>query len=167
MADQTLPNLSRRTLILSAFLLAAPAGRAFAVSCAPTRVLLVCPAGTVKSAIARETLKRRALERRIPLQAESRGLSPADHISPGLAAHLRADGVDPGAQPVRRLESADLKGVDIVIAFDDAAAAPGLRGARIWSTPSWNDDYAAAKAALAPQVEALLDELSARGCGRG
>ncbi len=165
MADQTLPGPSRRTLILLAAVLVAPARPALAAPCAPARVLLVCPAGTVKSAIAREVLKRRAAERRVPVLAASRGVTPADHVSPGLAAHLRADGIDAGAQPLSRFEPADLKGVDVVIAFDEAAALPALRGARVWATPSWNDDYAAAKAALAPQIDALLDELSARGCG--
>jgi len=138
---------------------------ALAAPCPVPQVLLVCPAGTVKSAIAREVLKRRAAARGVPLVATSRGVTPEDHVSPALAAHLRADGIDPGAQPLRRFDPADAAAADVVIAFDEAAQVPALRSARVWTTPSWNSDYAAAKAALAPQVEALLDELAARGCG--
>jgi hypothetical protein len=68
---------------------------------------------------------------------------------------------------VRRFEAADAQRADIVIAFDEAAEVPALRRARVWVTPSWNTDYAAAKAALAPQVEALLDELASRACDQG
>jgi protein-tyrosine-phosphatase len=163
MTGRSLPNPSRRTLFLLAAAALAPVG-ALAAPCAPPRVLLVCPAGTVKSAIAREVLKRRAAARGMALSAASRGVTPEDHVSPALAAHLQADGIDTTAQPPRRFDARDLEGADVVIAFDEAAQVPALRDARVWTTPSWNQDYAAARAALDPQVEALLDELAARGC---
>jgi protein-tyrosine-phosphatase len=118
----------------------------------------------VKSAIAREVLRRRARERGVAVDARSRGVHPEDHVSPALAARLAADGLDPAREPVRTLSPGDLVAADVVIAFDEAVQAPGLERARVWTTPSWNTDYDAARAALAPQVEALLDELSARGC---
>jgi protein-tyrosine-phosphatase len=119
----------------------------------------------VKSAIAREVIKRRARERgAVPVEVTSRGVRPEDHVSPGLRAKLRSDGIDPGAEPAQALSPVDVGRAQVIIAFDEAAQDSRLRGARVWTTPSWNDDYVAAKAALAPQVEALLDELSARGC---
>jgi protein-tyrosine-phosphatase len=166
MTDRTVHHPSRRAALALVAALAAPRP-ALAMACDPPTVLLVCPAGSVKSAIAREVLKARAAARGVGLTAVSRGVTPADHVSPALAAHLKADGIDPATQPLRRFEPADAARADVVIAFDEAAALPALRNARVWTTPSWNEDYPAARAALAPQVEALLDELAARGCPRG
>ncbi|WP_304166452.1 hypothetical protein [Phenylobacterium aquaticum] len=156
-------RLSRRSVSLGLALLASPA-LAAARPCPPPRVLFVCPAGTVKSAIAREQLKRDAAARGLLVQVRSRGVHPEDHVSPALAAHLRADGLDPKAEPVQALAAGDARDADIVIAFDEAAQAPGLERARVWDIPSWNSDYAAAHAALIARTDALLDELAARGC---
>ena len=156
--------LSRRVVAL-ALLLAPSVARAAAGPCAPPTVLFVCPAGTVKSAIAREALKARAAQAGVPVRAVSRGLRPEDHVSAALAANLRADGIDPAAEPARALKAADVGRADIVIAFDEAAQAPALRAARVWDVPSWNGDYAGAKAALAVRMEALVAELrDRRGC---
>ncbi|WP_331083973.1 hypothetical protein [Phenylobacterium sp.] len=150
-----------RRLLLVLPLLAAPlASRA--APCRPPVVLFVCPAGTVKSAIARETLKRRASAEGLRLDVRSRGLTPEDHVSPTLATRLRADGIDPAAEPPRALAPADVAAADLVVAFDDAAAAPALKSARTWRTPSWNTDYDAAKADLAARMDGLFAELRAR-----
>ena len=144
------------------------AGRAGAQTpCAPPVVLFVCPAGTVKSAIARETLRKRAATAGILVQAQSRGIHPEDHVSPGLAASLKADGIDPASEAARTFVDADAARADIVIAFDEAAKVPALSRARAWDIPSWNSDYPAAKAALAARIDDLLAELRARqdaGC---
>jgi protein-tyrosine-phosphatase len=155
------PTLPSRRTVFAAVLAAAP-GVAVAGPCAPPSVLLVCPAGTVKSAIARETLRARARAAGVAVRVQSRGLKIEDHVSPALAAQLRADGVDPAAEPARPLQEADIRQADIVIAFDEAAQLPSLRGARVWDIPSWNADYAGAKAALATKVDGLLAELGAR-----
>lgn len=162
-------NLSRRTLTLA--LAFAPTGlRGGTEPCPPLpKVLFVCPAGSVKSAIARETLKSRAARLGIRVQIQSRGLVPEDHVSPALAAKLTADGINPGAEALRALSSEDVAAATIVVAFDDAAADPRLRQARPWTSPSWNADYPGAKAALAARRDTLLDELAGRsptGCER-
>jgi hypothetical protein len=141
------------------------AGPAAARPCPPVRVLFVCPAGTVKSAIAREVLRRRAAEAKVAVAVTSRGVHPEDHVSPALAARLAADGIDPRREPAQALSAGDAAAADIVIAFDEAAEVPGLAGARVWATPSWNDDYPHAKAALSAQVDGLVAELANRGCG--
>lgn len=158
-----LTQLSRRFVVL-ALVLAPSVSRAGAQPCAPPKVLFVCPVGTVKSAIAREELKRRAAARGLVVQVRSRGVHPADHVSPALAARLQADGIDPRAEPLSALAPADVNGADIVVAFDEAAQAPGLEHARVWDVPSWNDRYAEAKAALLPKIDTLLDELAKRPC---
>jgi len=50
----------------------------------------------------------------------------------------------------------------LVIAFHEAADLPSLHAARAWKTPSWNSDYAMAKADLEDRLTGLLAELKAR-----
>lgn len=164
-APMTLLPIRRRTLLAAGGLVFAAPAWAAKPPCPPPQVLFVCPAGTVKSAIARETLRRRAAVRGVAVRVASRGLHPEDHVSPGLAARLKADGIDPAADPVRPLAPADLVSPGIVIAFDEAAQAPGLEHARVWDIPSWNSDYDHARSALAAKVEALVDELNTRPYG--
>lgn len=155
------PAVPRRHVLAAALL--AVGGPALARPCPPARVLFVCPAGTVKSPIAREALKHRAAARRMTVAVQSRGVHPEDHLTPQLAARLAADGIDPRAEPVQALTAADVAQADVVIAFDEAAKAPNLAGARVWDVPSWKG-YDEAKAALDPKIEALLDELARRPC---
>jgi len=149
----------RLLLTLPLMLAAAPA----AATCRRPIVLFVCPAGTVKSAIARETLKRRAAATGLALDVHSRGIAPEDHVSPDLAQRLRADGIDPAAEPVLAVTATDVARADVVVAFDGAAEAPVMKGARAWVTPSWNADYDTAKADLDRRLDGLVAEL-ARGC---
>lgn len=151
--------INRRSIALA---LAAWPTVAFGKACPPSRVLFVCPAGTVKSAIAREVLRDRALKAGLAVEVSSRGLTPEDHVSPALAANLSADRLSPGREPALALEPADVAWADIVIAFDGAASSPMLRRARPWRTPSWNTDYAAAKTDLSARTEALVAELRQR-----
>ena len=151
-------------------LLSSPA-RAAEKPCVVTRVLFVCPLGVVKSAIAREELRRIAKARGLSVQVQSRGVEPPkDHpendISPALAAHLKEEGINPFADPLRRFSREDAHRADIVIAFDEAAGAPGLEQARVWKSPSWNGQYTEAKAALSQNLQTLADELAVRPCAR-
>lgn len=153
--------ISRRILILGAVAAPTLPFSAYA-DCGATKVLFVCPAGTVKSAIAREALRKAAHDSSIPLVVQSRGISPEDHVSPVLAARLKADGLNPAAEPALRFAAADALQSDIVIAFDEAASAPGLEQARAWTTPSWSGDYDRAKADLKTRLDLLLAELAQR-----
>lgn len=158
--------LARRTFVIGMGLALAAAGAQ--AGCPPVRVLFVCPAGSVKSAIARETFRRRAADEGVAVSVSSRGVHPEDHVSPALAANLKRDGIDPASEPLRRLARADIVQADLVIAFDEAADEPSLRAARAWKTPSWNTDYAAAKADLDGRLALLLTEVRTRSgqpCG--
>ena len=159
MAEPHRHSVSRRAII-AAMLAGLLADRLAAAPCRPTRILFVCPVGTVKSAIARETLRKRVAGSNLALLVQSRGIAPANHVSPALAERLRADSIDPTADPLRALTAADVADADIVIAFDEAAQSPLLRTARAWRTPSWNDQYDAAKADLAKRLEGLIEELA-------
>jgi len=156
------PPLSRRTFTLT--LLAAPTQLA-AGPCAPVKVLFVCPAGTVKSPIAREMLKRAAAARSLSVDVRARGLAPADHVSPELAARLKAERFDLRAEHAVALTPRDVAAADMVIAFDAAADSPLLKSARAWRTPSWNSDYEAAKADMNIRMIVLVEELMARRTG--
>jgi protein-tyrosine-phosphatase len=158
--------LDRRGLLaFAAILFAAPAVAAHGANpCPAPRVLFVCPAGTVKSAIARETLKRRAAAAGLAVTVRSRGIHVEDHVSPALAANLKAGGIDPAAEPARALSPTDIAEADLVIAFDEASDAPGMSRARTWDIPSWNSDYAGASRALSRHIDALMAELAVRGC---
>lgn len=159
-------HLGRRAVVIAMGLALAP-GLAKA-ACPPVRVLFVCPAGSVKSAIAREALRGRAADEGVSLSVSSRGVRPEDHVSLGLAAKLKADGLNPTSEPLRALAEPDIGQADIVIAFDEASDEPMLRSARAWKTPSWNGDYAAAKTDLDGRLALLLVELKARAarpCG--
>jgi protein-tyrosine-phosphatase len=156
------PIVSRRKLILSGAALAlTPTSQAAA--CDPVRVLFVCPAGSVKSAIAREALKRLAAGERVPVSVASRGLVPEDHVSAALAANLKNDGLDVGAEPLRKLGQSDVSEAHIIVAFDAASDEPILRSARSWKTPSWNEQYTAAKTDLDARLTGLMAEIKALG----
>ena len=155
--------LSRRAVTLCGLLASLP-GSAWAKTCAPVRVLFVCPVGSVKSAIARELLKRVAKRRNISVEAKSRGIRPENNISPLLAERLKKDGINPLAEPLRAFELEDAKHADIVIAFNDAVHAPGLQGARTWSVAAWNTQYDDAKSDTLENIDRLLHEISQRQC---
>lgn len=131
--------------------------------CRPARVLLVCQYGSVKSAVARELMKRRAAERGVAVEVRSQGITPEEHVSPALAAALRADGVNTHAQPLTALAPADLKAADVIVGFEPAAASGLPASALDWSDlPSFNTDYARAHPLLMARVDALLNNVRRR-----
>jgi protein-tyrosine-phosphatase len=155
-------HLNRRAMVLA---IAASPAVGLAAPCPPTRVLFVCPAGTVKSPIARELLKQEAKRRGLALDVISRGVAVEDHVSEGLAGRLRTDGIDPAGQPALPLGADDVTRADLIIAFDAAAEDPRLGRARGWRTPSWNADYDAAKPDMVARIAALADELQRTSAG--
>ncbi len=88
--SQITSYVTRRTTVLGLLLAQADAAAAQPRPCPPPRVLFVCPAGSVKSAIAREALKQAASRRGLAVDVQSRGVAPEDHVSPALAANLKA-----------------------------------------------------------------------------
>src|SRR5258708_29316851 len=155
--------ISRRKVVLCS--LAVPFGApAWAKPCDPTRVLFVCPAGSVKSALAREELRRMAKLRNIPVTVVSRGIHPENHISSLLAQRLKRDGIDPLADPLLRFTPEDANKANITIAFDEAAQAPGLEKARTWQVAAWNSQHDDAKTDTVGNVNRLLHELFKRPC---
>ena len=154
-------SISRRVaLALGALLF----GRTAASAAKPVTVLFVCQGGTVKSPIAREHMRRMAAARGIAVNALSRGITPEDHMTPQLAAALKADGIDISSEPVLALSAADLTAADVIVVFNPLPASFGVWRVRDWSDmPSMNENYAAARAVLLARLEELLRELKPAG----
>ena len=158
--------LSRRGLVFSGSCAALLAPElAHAADQTRPNVLFICRFGTVKSPIARELLRRRAAERRLELTAFSRGMNIEDHVSPGLAQALRADGLDIWRDPYMVLHESDIRTASQIVLFDslpDAVTPPTLD----WSDlPSFNEDYTRARAELDRRLAQLLDALQGQGAG--
>ena len=97
----------------------------------------------------------------IEVRKGERGISPEDHMTPALAAALKADGIDIASEPVLALTAADLKAAEFIAVFNQLPTALGTWRARDWSDlPSMNENYPAARAVLIPRLEALLDEIA-------
>lgn len=157
-------SLDRRSLLSGAVILAfTPALVGAAMTSRSPHILLVCQFGTVKSPIARELLKRRAAERHVAIDVTARGITPQQHITPELLNHLTKDGINPAAEPLRKLGPEDIAGADLVIAFDKLPAEYHPRRLEDWSElPSMVNDYDHARAELDSRIDTLLDRLSQR-----
>jgi hypothetical protein len=127
-------------------------------------ILFVCQAGTAKSAIARELLRKRARERGVAVVAFSRGLAIEDHVSPGLRQKLAAEHIETERDGFAVLTAHDLRRADIVVTFTPIPAEYRARHLLDWSSvPSVNDRYAVARADLDRRIGALLDAIVATG----
>ena len=154
-AHQTGP--SRRTALLGAGAFLAMAGKS---PKATPRVLFVCLHGTVKSPIAREILRNRAKARGVAVLARSRGITPEEGASPAVAAALVRDHIMVRRDRLQRLTETDGSWADIIVFFDPLPFKFAGKDLRDWTaTPSVNQRYADALAAIRTQIEALLDEL--------
>jgi protein-tyrosine-phosphatase len=146
-----------RAVVLLAYLAAG------AVQAREATILFVCQFGSVKSAITRELFRRRAADTHVAVTAISRGITPEAHIDPALAARLSRDGIDPGRDPLQRLDEAALKQADIVVFFDKLPPELDRTDARDWSDlPSMVNSYDSARGVLDPRIDKLLAEISSR-----
>lgn len=153
-------NLTRRAAVLGLALAAAIPAPALAQR--RPRVLFVCRFATVKSATARELLRKLARERGVAVAVRSRGITPVDHLPPATRQRLIQDyGIDPAAEAPRALRQADLDWADTVILFDPLPANLHKPGVLDWTDqPSMLDRFDASMAYLAAHVAALLDRLA-------
>ena len=153
-------DFGRRLFLASAIVLVLP-GTAFARTIVPS-VLFVCQAGTAKSAIARELLRRRARERGIAVTVFSRGLAIENHVSASLKKRLDADAIDTRRDGFRLLSASDLRNADIVVSFTPLPPSYRFSRAKDWSAvPSVNDAYVLARAEMDRRIEQLLDNVEA------
>lgn len=145
---------------IGALLAGSVAGRLGAQGREAPRILFVCQYGSVKSAIARELLRRRARERGIAVRAFSRGITPEAHLPAEIEAKLRAEGIDPGSDGLHHLLPIDASAADIVVYFNPLPANFAAARSLDWtSVPSVVETYPAARADMDRRIEALLDGL--------
>lgn len=155
---------TRRRWLAATLALVATSACASVTTAAQPRVLFVCEAGTVKSAMARELFRARAAERGISVDVFSRGINPADHVSPGLRERLAEDHIDTTAEAAQALTPADWRSALLVVAFNPLPASVDRSDVIDWtSVGSMNDDYDRSLADLNARIERLLDALEARG----
>ena len=116
--------------------------------------------------MARELFRRRARDRGIAVDAFSRGLHLADHVSAGLRQRLTADRIDTMAEAPQTLAAADWRSASIIVAFNSLPDSVDHGDVIDWTDlGSMNDDYDRSLADLNGRIERLLDMLEARGLG--
>ena len=153
-------NITRRATLVG--LAAAAALPASALALRQPRVLFICRYATVKSATARELLRKRARERGVGVKVRSRGITPVDHLPPAVRQRLIDQfGIDPAAERPQALQQADLDRADIVILFDTLPASLRKSGTLDWTDqPSLLEQFEPSMAYLEAHIEALLDRIA-------
>jgi arsenate reductase (thioredoxin) len=128
-------------------------------------VVFVCEHGAAKSVVAAALFNARAVERKLPFRARSRGVTPDPTLLPQAVAGLKADRLEPGQDAPIRLDRADVDHAAAVIAFDPLPTdAAGHARVETWdAVPPVSVDYATARDAMVPRIDALLDALARRG----
>ena len=162
--NSVMTTLSRRSVIFGLTTIPAlTVSHAKRLQSAPQRVLFICQFGSVKSAVAREILRRRARQRGIAITAFSRGITPEPHLSPDVRAKLRTDGIDPDRDALQKLSEADLRAADLVVIFNPLPVEMTRAKVHDWTTvPSMNDTYPLARADLDRRIDQLLDSMVAK-----
>ena len=126
-------------------------------------VLFICQYGSVKSAIARELFRRRALERGVQVTAISRGIELESHLTPQLRATLAADGIDPESDGQHQLSKADLHHADMTIILDPLPKQWKARRVHDWTDiRSFNQFFETEKPRVLARIDQLLDEIVAQ-----
>lgn len=132
-------------------------------------VLFVCLHGAAKSVLAAADFRRLAAERGLALTADSAGTEPDPAIAPGVAGALRAEGVELGPTPPRRVTAADTARADRVVTFGcelGAAMPVGVPVDRWDDVPAVSENLPLARAAIRRHLDRLLDECAAEGARR-
>ena len=136
----------------------------------PSRsVLFVCLHGAAKSVLAAADFERLAAERGLAITADSAGTEPDPEIAPGVAAALRADGVDLGRRRPRRVTAADTARADRVVTFgcELGEAMPATVPVERWDdVPAVSENLPIARAAIWRHLDRLLDEWATQGARR-
>ena len=124
------------------------------------KVLFVCLHGAAKSVLAAADFERMAKERGLRVTAESAGTEPDPEIAPGVAAALKAEGLDLAGRKPRPVTREMAAAAARVVAFgcDLGAAAPPGAAVEQWAdVPAVSDGVPAARAVIRRHLERLLD----------
>ena len=124
------------------------------------KVLFVCLHGAAKSVLAAADFERMAKERGLRVSAESAGTEPEPEIAPGVAAALKAEGLDMAGQKPRAVTREMAASATRVVAFGcdlGAAAAPGATIEQWADVPAVSEGLPAARAVIRAHIARLLD----------
>ena len=124
------------------------------------KVLFVCLHGAAKSVLAAADFERMAKERGLRVTAESAGTEPDAEIAPGVAAALKAEGVDLAGRRPQLVTREMAHAASRVVAFGcnlGAAAPPADRLEQWEDVPAVSDGLPAARAVIRTHVQRLLD----------
>jgi protein-tyrosine-phosphatase len=95
------------------------------------------------------------------VQVAARGITPEQHITPELLERLGREGINPAAEPLKKLGPEDVAAADLVIAFDKLPTDYHPRALEDWSDlPSMLKDYEHARVVLDARITTLLDHLA-------
>ena len=125
------------------------------------KILFVCLHGAAKSVLAPADFERMAQARGLRVTVESAGTEPDPEIAPGVAAALRAEGVELAGQKPRLVTREMAAGASRIVAFGcdlGAAAPPGTKIDQWADVPAVSAGLPAARAAIRTHLERLLDE---------
>jgi protein-tyrosine-phosphatase len=155
-------HFSRRAVV--AGLAAAAALPSPALAMRQPRVLFICRFATVKSATARELLRKRARERGVGVKIRSRGITPVDHLPPAVRQRLIGQfEIDPAAEHAQTLQQADLDRADVVVLFDTLPPSLHKVDTLDWTDqPSLLEQFEPSMAYLEAHIAALLDWIAGK-----
>ncbi len=133
---------------------------------AAAAVVFVCEHGAAKSVVASQYFNKLAADRGLAIRSIARGADPQAALSVSAVKGLKADGLPPGPGAPRPLTAAEVRRSARVIAFDcEEPAMKALRGMdACWDdVPATGADYARARDRIRSHVEAMVDQIAARG----
>jgi len=137
---------------------------------AAAEVVFVCEHGAAKSVVASQYFNKLVAERGLAIRSIARGADPQAELSVSAVEGLRADGLPPAPGVPRPLTASEVRSSARVIAFDcEQPAMKALRGMdACWDdVPATGEDYAGARDRIRARVEAMVEQIVARGELRG
>jgi arsenate reductase len=123
-------------------------------------VLFICEHGSAKSVVAAAHFNRLAVERGLDVRAVSRGTEPDTENHPAAVNGLKADGLQPQAEPCQLL-SVDLETAARIIAFSELPAGyPERLPLQVWTVPPVSENYEVSRDSIVDHIERLLEDLA-------
>jgi arsenate reductase len=158
-------KLARSIVLLSATILAAFVAPSASAAEPLEQVLFVCERGNVKSLMAASYFNQLAAERKLPLRAISRGVSPnSTSVPPAIVAGLQVEGIEVSTyRPVAlSLNDASQARHVVTIGTDlPDSAQPAVTTRERWDdVPAASTSYSAARDSLRSHVRDLIQRLS-------
>src|SRR5262245_1840431 len=127
-------------------------------------VVFVCEHGAAKSLIASLYFNKLAAERKLPVRAAFRAVTPQDDLSVRAVEGLKADGFTIPDQKPTAIASGDVERATHIFAIGCQLPAAASKSGKAASWDDVPDDrgYPAMRDAIVRHINALLDQIQAR-----